>query len=141
MFKLCENEGGFAAAPEHQASQNLNLQRNMISAGETMYNAGVLVFHRHSKIVQEWADRTIDQNHLHCSDQQLLASILNGKKYSFTSLSPLYNWTCDRGIKPEAVILHWWGDNGKKAILTIVNVLTNQLQVNLTFDDFSDKKY
>lgn len=138
MFELCENEGGFAAASEHQPSQMLNLERGMIAPGQTMFNAGVLVFHQNSKIVKEWAERSIDQNRIHCSDQQLLATILNSKKYPFTTLSPLYNWTADRGGIPEAVILHWWGDNGKKCILATIDFLNTKLNFNLSFNDLSD---
>lgn len=140
MFELCENEGGFAAAPEHQPSQNLNMQRGMIAPGQTMYNAGVLVFHQNSKIVQEWADRSIDQNRRHCSDQQLMAVVLNARKYAFTSLSPFYNWTADRGCTPDVVILHWWGDAGKQAIIAMIERMTTLLNFNLSFDDLSGRK-
>ena len=54
----------------------------MIMPGQTMYNAGVLVFSPQAPIVKEWADRAIDQNRFYCSDQQLLANILNSRKFT-----------------------------------------------------------
>lgn len=103
-----------------------------------MYNAGVLVVKKDSKVVKEWADRTKDQNHLHCSDQQLLASILNSKKFIFSTFPIKYNWTADMGFKSEAVILHWWGDEGKKSITHIMEILTKELSFNLSFDDLTE---
>ena len=140
MFTLCENEGGFAASAEHPPSQKLNMERKMIMPGQTMYNAGVLVFSRHSPIVKEWADRAIDQNRFYCSDQQLLANILNSRKFPFISMSSQFNWTADREFNPEAVIVHWWGDMGKKALASMMEHLMRQLNFNLSFDDFSKRK-
>ncbi len=140
MFEFCEDEGGFAIAAEHLPSQILNLQRGLIQPGQTMYNAGVLVFQKDSKIIKEWADRAIDQNHLFCSDQQLLASILNSKKFPFKTLSPLYNWTADMQCNSDVVILHWWGGVGKKWILSEIEDLNTNLYFNISFDDLSGKK-
>lgn len=134
LFELCENEGGFAIAAEHPPSQHLNLMRGIIKPGEVMYNAGVLVVKKHSAILNEWIARAKDQNHLYCSDQQLLASILNSKKFIFTTLSPVYNWTADMAFKPEVIILHWWGDQGKKSITFIMENLTRNFHFNLTFN-------
>lgn len=59
MFEFCENEGGFAVAREHQLSQNLNLHRKVIAQGETMYNAGVIVYKNDSPVLQKWKDSTL----------------------------------------------------------------------------------
>ena len=66
-----------------------------------MYNTGVMVYTIDSPFLKEWITRSQDQNHLHCSEQQLLTHILNSKKFPFTELSPLYNWTADRDVGPK----------------------------------------
>jgi lipopolysaccharide biosynthesis glycosyltransferase len=135
LFAFCENEGGFAAAPEHVSSQLLNKQRKMIGEDQVIYNAGVLVFKRQSKVVQEWIDRSKDQNHLHCSDQQILALVLNSKLFDFTTLSRLFNWTIDVPAPSEVVILHWWGGYGKNCLRNMLTFLEKDMLFNLSFKD------
>lgn len=133
LFFLCHNEGGFAIAPEHVYSQDLNLRRGFIKTGQTMYNTGVMVYKQDSKIVNKWVMSIKDQNHLFCSEQQLLSSLLNAKKYSFTSLSTIYNWTADMNCKSDVVILHWWGDVGKTAIAKFMKEMTTQFYIDFSF--------
>ncbi len=136
LFDTCQNSGGFAVAPEPEFSQKVNLEKGWISAGQMMFNAGVIVFRKDSKIVQEWASRIQTDNHLFCSDQQLLSHLLYQLKLSFTSLSPLVNWTVpQKGIPSEALILHWWGSEGKKSLRLMIQILTHQMHFNLSFDN------
>ncbi len=113
LFALELGDAKIAVAPEPDNSQLLNLQRGIISAGDTMYNAGVVVCEKRSPLMICGFEKTQTENAHFCSDQQLLVHLLHREKLSFCCLSPLYNWTVDRGINSDAVILHWWGKQGK----------------------------
>lgn len=138
LFCFCENEGGFAVAPEHELSQILNRQRGIIASDQTMYNAGVIVYSKDSLIVQEWAHRSLEQNHLHCSDQQLMSRILNSKQFQFSSLPSTYNYTADQNFHSQVVILHRWGDEGKRNIQKMMDILTREQNYNFSFNDLEN---
>jgi hypothetical protein len=140
MFDYCNNKGGFAAAIEHEVSQEINLQRNIIQPGQLMYNTGVIVLKKGSTLLKEWTERTRDNNHLHCSEQQLMAFILNSGKWAFNTLPSRYNWTIDLKMNKDAVILHYWGDEGKQIIKKFLEGMTNVLHMNLTFDDLNSSE-
>nr|WP_166154713.1 hypothetical protein [Neochlamydia sp. AcF84]NGY94503.1 hypothetical protein [Neochlamydia sp. AcF84] len=133
LFEGCENEAGFAVAAEHALSQELNLHRKIITPGQIMYNAGVIAFAKHSKIIKDWAALAVEQNHLFCSDQQLMAHILNSHHGSFTALPAIYNWTADQKFSSDVVILHRWGDEGKRNIAKIMEILTREMNFNFSF--------
>lgn len=138
LFEQCENPAGIAVAPEHESSQNLNMSRNLMREGEIMCNAGVVVFRKDSKIIQQWAEQSKTLNHLYCSDQQLLVHVLFSQKLPFSLLSQMYNWTVDQGPNQNAVIYHWWGSAGKQILQNQVEFLNKQIFCNLTFSDTWD---
>lgn len=135
LFQFDLGEGGIGVAAEPEWSQQLNLSRQIITPDEIMYNAGVVIYNRDSKIVQEWAKQSVSRNHLFCSDQQLLVDVLFREKLSFASLSPIYNWTVDREVNPDAVIVHWWGNASKKTLHWQIDFLNEKLNYNLTLKD------
>ncbi len=135
LFTSCRNDAGFAAVPEHEWSQQLNLSRGLIKHGEMIFNAGVVAFTKESKIIEEWAKQSREKNHLYCSDQQLLAHVLFNQKLNFTALSPNYNWTIDLQFNKNATILHWWGSDGKIKLKSQIEGLSQNLLVNLSFVD------
>ncbi len=135
LFAIPLGDGGIGVSAEPEWSQQLNLSRGIIAEGQTMFNAGVVIFERDSQIIQEWAKQTITRNHLFCSDQQLLANILFTEKRSFAVLSSVFNWTVDRPINPDAVIVHWWGNMSKETIKKQIFFLNKSLNYNLTLKD------
>jgi hypothetical protein len=135
LFPLCANEGGIALIPEHEGQQQASQHRGFLEPGELMYNAGVIVFKRGSKIVEEWAKQSRDKNHLFPSDQQLLANILHTLKLSFNNLSPLYNWTVDQGLNPNAAIIHWFTAEGKEILKKQIDFLNSYYSYNISLTD------
>ncbi len=139
LFALNLGEAQIAVAPEPDDSQLLNLQRSIISAGQTMYNAGVVVCQRGSKLIDLWVEKTLTENAHFCSDQQLLVHLLHSERLSFCSLARLYNWTVDRGENPDAVILHWWGRQGKELLKQRIDFMNRKLAMNLALKDFTGR--
>lgn len=135
LFSIPLGEGGFAAAPEHEISQNHNLLKGRLRKGEVTYNAGVLLFDDTSPIIKEWIKQSRERNHEQCSDQQMLVQVLHELKIPYISLNPIYNWTNDMGLNPHALIYHWWGAYGKTLIQQQIKDLSHKMGFRFNFDD------
>lgn len=135
LFSIPLQEGGFGIVAESQRYQMINWQTGRNKSTKLSYNAGVILYEKGSKIVKEWIEQTKQKNREHCSDQQMLAHVLNTAGISFTSLPAEYNWTIDQGPSPKAVILHCFGDMGKAIIKKQIEVFTNHFLMNLSFDE------
>ena len=106
LFNLSDHPSGMAIATEfiHPANQTIGL------------NAGVIVFKRDIPLIEQWADQSIESNHLFAGDEDVLAAIINEKKIEVNTLPLLYNWSRCREINPDAIVVHWHGKYGKATI-------------------------
>jgi hypothetical protein len=80
-----------------------------------IYNSGVVVFRRGLPIYEEWADLSIEQNHLFGGDEEILSKLLLDQDI-LIHLPPIYNWSRMWPENPNAVIRHWHGPYGKHYI-------------------------
>lgn len=135
LFSTPLEQGGFAAVPEHVFCQEMNLKKGRMRPGEITYNSGVLLFEANSPIVNEWVKKSREANFEQCSDQQMLVQVLHDLKIPYTSLDPVFNWTIDQGLNPDALIYHWWGSEGKKSIQHQLEMLNKMMGVNFSFRD------
>lgn len=133
LFSKCLNEAGIAIAAELPYFQLDSLKLGHLVPGEVMYNTGVLVFNRRSKIIEEWARTTLDQNHLFYGDQHLLSRLLFLQKPQFTVLPYIYNWPIEMGFNQQAIIIHWYARFRLKVIEQI-QVLQKFFYINLSLD-------
>lgn len=134
LFELSLHEAGIAIARENKFWQELNLSYNILLPDEQMYNSGVVVFEKNSPIIQEWAKQSLDQNHLHYGDQQLLVRILHTQDLPFTPLSGIYNWPVEMGLNSKAIILHFTG-RCKKIVRRQIEYMQKNLLINLGLVD------
>lgn len=123
---LVEHE--VAIVPEQE--NPLHLEWKLLLPGEVMYNSGVIAFRRNSELIEEWARRSIDQNHLFIGDQQLLTRLIFKHQLAVAPMPTIYNWPILYGTNPEAIILHWWG-RYKMQIVLQCDCLQKYFYINL----------
>ena len=77
------------------------------------YNTGVIVYKRDAPLLAHWAAACVAENDQVLSDQQVLMQL---PQENVGELAPKYNWLVQKGVHPEAAVLHWAGVWGKEAI-------------------------
>ncbi|CAM0117661.1 hypothetical protein [Rhabdochlamydiaceae symbiont of Dictyostelium giganteum] len=94
---------------------SLMKERDPLS-GEFIYNTGVIVYDQSSRILEMWLERALSFHHSKERGKEILGTLIQEEAVEFTELPSKYNWDMHLGIHPEAVILHWRGDWGKRVI-------------------------
>lgn len=87
-----------------------------LESEQTIYNSGVIAYHRNSPLLQQWTDLSYRHNDQFLGDQDVLTFIINQENIEVTELPSKYNWVVREGINFEAIILHWAGKWGKEVI-------------------------
>ncbi|MBP9840932.1 MAG: hypothetical protein KBC64_00725 [Simkaniaceae bacterium] len=105
LFSFCQGEEGFAIAKEvYQPKEN------------NTHNSGVFVFKRGIDLIEQWANLSFEVNDVCVGDQNTLSRLLAKDPDLFAELPLIYNWSRSCEDNPEALIFHWHGPHGKKAI-------------------------
>ncbi|CAF24508.1 hypothetical protein [Candidatus Protochlamydia amoebophila] len=116
LFETCQNGSGFAIAPQPEFALKNYIQEGLLRPGQKIYNAGVVVYPYQSPLVSTWAQAIIERNAYFSGDSDLLADIIQSENFPIYELPQIYNWRMAQGENPEAVIIHWVADWGKKHI-------------------------
>lgn len=106
LFDLCENPSGLAIAKE--LSDPFEEQ--------VSYNSGVLIFKYGIPVIETWAHRSLEKNHLFAGDQNVLSTIIQEEELAVFELPHIYNWSRLNEENPQAIICHWHGAHGKEVI-------------------------
>ncbi len=85
------------------------------------YTTRVVAYHHHSPLLARWTDLCLRQNDRFLNDQEALSFLIHAEEIEVTELPSKYNWTIQKGIHLEAIILHWAGQWGKEVIRRVVN--------------------
>lgn len=80
------------------------------------YNSGIIVFHQGASIINEWAEKAVNFNHLFWGDDPLLSALIYQHRSEIMELPEHYNWRLVRGLNFSAVVVHWVGSGGKEYI-------------------------
>jgi|SRR5579872_296891 len=104
LFSFCEHPSHLALAYDY-STEDLSL-----------YNSGVIVFKQGQSLLQEWASSLFTDIHAFAGDQDSLSKILHEKNVTPNLLPQVYNWLRCYPDNPDALILHWHGDVGKRII-------------------------
>lgn len=83
---------------------------------DVLYNGGVIVFKHGSRLIEKWAARALDSNHLFWGDDPMLSHLIYQERASVIELPDVYNWRMAQGLNLNAVIVHWVGSGGKAYI-------------------------
>lgn len=83
---------------------------------EVRYNSGVILFHQGAPIIKEWAEKSVNCNHLFWGDDPLLSRLIYQHQLEVFELPERYNWRLVRGVNFSAVVVHWVGSGGKEYI-------------------------
>ena len=84
--------------------------------GETLYNAGVVLYRHGSPLVERWAEECFHHNDQHLSDQSLLSRLIFQEKYPIQELPETFNARLTPSIPIHATVIHWVGSWGKEYI-------------------------
>lgn len=106
LFDLADHPSGIAMANDSW-NEAMSYQ---------VYNSGVIVFRQNLLLLQEWAQKSFDQNHRFRGDQELLSHLIAEKQLEIAEVPPFYNWSRYWGEEPKAVIRHWHGEFGRSVI-------------------------
>ena len=79
----------------------------------TLYNSGVIVFRRDSKLIQRCADLCLKESCQYWCDDRVLSHLLQQDPHMWYELPLIYNWKLSQGIPIYAKIIHWCGEWGK----------------------------
>lgn len=109
LFAACENPSGIALA-NYSKTKTLG------------YNAGVIVFKRGNRLIQEWANQALDRNRDFGGDQDLLIAIIQEQHYAVAQIDLIFNWSRSFKENPHAIIRHWHGQVGKTIIANEISL-------------------
>jgi hypothetical protein len=108
----CEIRGSL-----HPLFSSCDEQIALVEEPEGGVNSGVVAFPRTMLfLMQEWEDRSLQENGRYRGDQDILYALIQEKKVPFISLPLIYNWLRTWGDNPQAVIFHWHSAQGKTVI-------------------------
>ena len=113
----CEDQ--FACVREVERSIELSKKQGVIKDNWIGFNAGVLSFQKGSPILNEWADLTMNKNHIHMGDSDTLNHVLNQDKYNFCELSDKFNRRPQDGILQNTLIAHYVCNGGKHELMNL----------------------
>lgn len=116
-------------------AEDLFLQKSNLDPDYTIYNAGVIAYHRGSKLILEWAGLSTEQNHLFRGDQAMLCKLISSNRFSFTSLPDVFNWPAAYGVDRNVIIMHWWSNTGKELIREKIANLKKNHSIDLFLED------
>lgn len=81
------------------------------------YNTGVVLFEKDSPLLDLWVQSIQEGSQLTFNEEDLLAFIIAYFQIPITPLPHSFNWEVLRfGPNPDALVYHWMGEMGKKAI-------------------------
>lgn len=81
------------------------------------YSAGVVIYEKGSAVIQLWNREIHKGSQIMCSEEDLLSLLIAHFEIEIVSLPHLANWeVSEYGPNPSALIYHWTGEKGKKAI-------------------------
>ena len=114
----CEIRGSLTplfALCDPPISISMRIDRYSTSAGDPIYNSGVISNRRGLPLMENWAELAFDCNAQFMGDQDILSHIIAKEKVSVRPLPSIYHRF--RSEEEEgAIIIHWTGPHGKQAI-------------------------
>lgn len=90
--------------------------KEYLEGGGKGVNSGVLVFETDCPLILEWAKEAFAGNARFVGDQDILSHLIEETGVKPKELPPIYNWSRFSGENPEAIVMHWHGNHGKKVI-------------------------
>ena len=107
---------GFAVCPEPDFTNEMNQAKGLSQPKQKIFNAGVILYRHGNRLMLDWAKTLVDKNGLFPGDTGTLSELLFVNKIQVKELPPIYNWRMAVGENPEAAIIHWVADYGKRHI-------------------------
>ena len=117
LFAFADHPAKIALAQERIASHAMAEKAEILQEGETLYNSGVISFQHGSPLIPLWAEKIQQEHSAFMGDQTALARLLWESKKEIALLPSIWNWRMADGENPDAQIIHWVADPGKKHIL------------------------
>ncbi|MFA5250198.1 MAG: hypothetical protein WC371_02165 [Parachlamydiales bacterium] len=115
LFQALENFE-IACMPEDAASQKIHRRFKLTQKDQLLYNSGVVAYIHGSKTIEAWAKAVPKNNHLFFGDQDLFSEIVYQNQTPVHNLPPTYNALLPNGFKPQDLIRHYMGSEGKQQI-------------------------
>lgn len=81
-----------------------------------IFNSGVIVFRNKLPLISEWANQSLQLNHLFRGDQELLSYLIAKQQLKIAELAPIYNWSRCQEDHSNVIIHHWHGEHGRSMI-------------------------
>jgi hypothetical protein len=108
---------------QHAPGFSLSLDQVVSGPGFRVYNSGVLLFQHGVPLLKQWADQSLTKNQYFLSDQHLLSHLITENESAVNHLPWIYHWSHSCEENALAVIVHWHGARGKKAIRQQIQLL------------------
>ncbi|MCB1080645.1 MAG: hypothetical protein KDK69_02380 [Chlamydiia bacterium] len=122
MFSLAEVPDGFAIRYDKQEYEKYYKEHSILKHEARCYQAGVIVFKRYSKVINNWAKYCFTQNNQEYSEQSALSHLLSEKPLDITHFSDNYHWFQSDTKNPSAYIIHHSGAFSKRRLLSSINL-------------------
>jgi hypothetical protein len=121
LFEKHDKQTGISMVEEDQLSTNNRIKDGLLEPGDIMYNGGVIVYEHGTPLMIMWANEILVRNHLYSGNQDCLCHVIRENGYAVNPLPNIYNWRMKHGPNPNAKIIHWVSDAGKRHILNTWN--------------------
>lgn len=116
LAPIFEIKGEILLAEETEAAHVRERENNTIYEDEILYNSGVILYNHGSKVIEQWAQKILNQSGEFWGDQHALSRVIYEEKIPIESLHENYNWRMSQGFNIHAAIIHWAGSWGKEYI-------------------------
>ena len=130
LLSASDNPLGIGISLDHPATFRLKYDQKYSNIWDhqdlpllQIYNSGVISFRKDSEVIHEWAMECLNSPYKYVGDQDALSYLIEKKGLPFNLLSSSIHFQRDLGVSSNALIYHWTGAEGKKHILSELELL------------------
>lgn len=107
---------GFGVALDHPEGSEKNHRLGLLLEKEKAYQSGVMVYQRHSPVIETWAKTCYIWDIPVVGDQDILCHVLHTHPFKISIFPRIYNTLNIDPDHPDVVIYHHSGVKGKQTI-------------------------
>lgn len=123
IFSTCDNEGGLALTLDVPETTKRWKEVGFLSQNAKGYQVGVILYKRHSALMNKWAKNCVLKHKIEYSEQTSLDHTLEEENIPVPLLSQYYNWLDAKRVHPEAKIVHYGGEEHKIQLVKELQLL------------------
>lgn len=140
LFGLCDSFSQMSLVKEPDNVINEHYKNGDLLEGEKEYNSGVIAFKHGASLIQRWAKKILEDNHILRGDQEVITRLLFTENIKIFEIPKNYVQRAEFypqlqkicAVDPSNIVLHWCGTN-KMFIRIQMDFLKERCLLNLEY--------